>query len=204
MLHNADNIPAQWQAAIDQAMQQSTRMEKIINDMLKLSSIEHERYLEAEDDTIDMSKILNSLLNDVKNSAQAKDHVLNANIDSALNIKGNKEEIIGVVLNLLNNAVIHTQAGTEVTLKWFKHNEKAHLWICDNGEGIEQKHLTHLTERFYRVDNSRDKNTNSTGLGLAIVKQICDNHNATLSIESELKKGTFFKIEFPISRIVNT
>lgn len=203
MLHNAKDIPIQWQTAIEQAMQQSNRMEKIINDMLKLSSIEHERYLETDDDTIDMSKMLNTLLNDVKSSSHAKTHVFEANIDSSLNLKGNTEELTSIVLNLLNNAFIHTQSGTKITLRWFKQNERAHLWICDTGQGIDAKHLNHLTERFYRVDNSRNKNTNSTGLGLAIVKQICDNHNAQLNIESEINKGTCFKIEFPESRIVN-
>jgi two-component system phosphate regulon sensor histidine kinase PhoR len=202
MLHNSGEISSQWQTAIKQAMQQSKRMENIINDMLKLSGMEHERYLEDNDENINMPTLLNRLLNDVKNSSTAKTHTFKANIDSGLHIKGNQEEITSVVLNLLNNAVIHTQKNTEISLKWFKQKDKAMLWICDNGTGIEPKHLTHLTERFYRVDNSRDKNTNSTGLGLAIVKQICDNHNATLSIESELQKGTCFKIEFPESRIV--
>jgi two-component system phosphate regulon sensor histidine kinase PhoR len=196
MLHNAKEIAPKWQGAIGQAMQQSTRMENIINDMLKLSSMEHERYLQDNNDEINMPSLLNRLLNDVKNSSHAKTHSFNANIDSDLNIKGNEGEVVSVVLNILNNAVIHTQPYTEISLKWFKNEDMAHLWICDNGKGIDPKHLTHLTERFYRIDNARDKNTNSTGLGLAIVKQVCDNHNATLEIESKVDKGTCFKVSF--------
>lgn len=202
MLHNSGEISSQWQAAIELAMQQSNRMGNIINDMLKLSGMEHERYLEDNDENINMPTLLNRLLNDVKNSSTAKTHTFKANIDSGLNIKGNQEEITSVVLNLLNNAVIHTHKNTEISLKWFKHEDKAQLLICDNGVGIEPKHLTHLTERFYRVDNSCDKNTNSTGLGLAIVKQICENHNATLNIESKIEKGTCFKIQFPVISFV--
>lgn len=201
MLHASDEIPKQWRTPIDQAMQQSTRMEKIIDDMLKLSSIEHERYLETNDDLIKMPQLLNRLLADVKNSSKAKFHNFEANIDSDLFIKGNEEEIISIALNILNNAVIHTSAETTISLRWFKQNNQAHLWISDNGQGIEQKHLMHLTERFYRVDNSRDKNTNSTGLGLAIVKQICVNHGAQLDMTSELGSGTCFKVAFPAPRI---
>jgi two-component system phosphate regulon sensor histidine kinase PhoR len=197
ILHETDEIPQQWQAAIQQALNQSSRMEKIINDMLKLSSIEHERYLESSDSVIEMPGLLNRLFNDVKSSSKAKTHKFEANIDSTLKLKGNEEEIVSICLNLLNNAVIHTSAGTKVSLRWFKQDNNAHLWICDNGQGIEQKHLNHLTERFYRVDNSRDKNTSSTGLGLAIVKQICDNHGAELSIESTINQGSCFKIKFP-------
>jgi len=195
-------IPQEWKTAVDQAMFQSNRMAGIIDDMLKLSSIEHEQYLEDNDDIIHMSEMLNRLLIDVKNSPKAKHHHFVANINSDLNLSGNQEEIVSICLNLLNNAVIHTKPNTEISLRWFKQNDKAYLWICDNGVGIEQKHLTHLTERFYRVDNSRDKNKSSTGLGLAIVKQICDNHNAKLLVESELNKGSCFKVEFPTTRIV--
>ena len=202
MLHDSDEIPKQWQVAIEQALNQSSRMEKIINDMLKLSSIEHERYLEDNDSIIEIPNLLNQLFNDVKNSSKAKAHHFMANIDSTLKIKGNEEEIVSICLNLLNNAVIHTKAGTNISIRWFKDKDNAHLWVADNGDGIDKKHLNHLTERFYRIDNSRDKNTSSTGLGLAIVKQVCDNHGAKLTIESEINNGSCFKIEFPSLRII--
>jgi two-component system phosphate regulon sensor histidine kinase PhoR len=201
MMQNAQDIPQSWHQSIAQAQQQSGRMEKIINDMLKLSSIEHEHYLEDNDEVIEMPQLLNRLINDVKNSSMAKRHHFSANIDSALKIIGNEGEITSICLNLLNNAVIHTKEGSTISLRWFKQDEKAQLWVCDDGEGIDAKHLPHLSERFYRVDNARNKNTNSTGLGLAIVKQICDNHDAVLSIESEPEKHTVFKIEFPTTRI---
>ncbi len=196
MLHNAKDIPKTWQQPIEKAQQQSMRMEKIINDMLMLSSIEHERHLEDNDEIIQMPQLLNRLLDDVKNSSKAKLHHFSVNIDSDLKIRGNEEEITSIILNLLNNAVKHTTANTKVSLRWFSKGNNAILKVCDNGKGIDAKHLPHLSERFYRVDNSRDKNTNSTGLGLAIVKQICDNHHATLEIESEIGKGTCFRIIF--------
>ncbi|MFK8011711.1 MAG: phosphate regulon sensor histidine kinase PhoR [Marinicellaceae bacterium] len=203
MFHESNDFSETWKSAIDQAILQSNRMEKIINDMLKLSSMEHEQYLEGTSTVIDMPNLLNRIFNDVKNSTQSKQHVFFANIDSELKIIGNEEEIVSIGLNLLNNAIIHTKNDTEVTLKWYRRDNKAFLEVCDNGEGIEAKHLNHLTERFYRVDNSRHKNTTSTGLGLAIVKQICDNHGAKLTINSQPETGTCFHIVFPADRIVN-
>ena len=202
MLQNARDMPAIWHPQIDQSLQQALRMEKIINDMLKLSTIEHERYMEDNHATIVMPNLLNSLLNDVKHAANAKRHKFSANIDSSLSIRGNSNEITSVVLNLLNNAVIHTPAGTHVSLMWYRQKQQAVLEISDTGAGIAAKHIPHLSERFYRVDNSADKNTNSTGLGLAIVKQICDNHHAELVILSEIKHGSRFKIIFPKSCII--
>ena len=205
MLYDAKDIPNSWNSAIAQALEQSTRMEKIIDDMLKLSSIEHERYLERDNEVVDMPRLLNLLFKDVKNSSLAGERQFIANIDSQLKITGNKQEIISVCLNLLNNAVIHTSAKTCIELKWFLDNNCPQLWVCDNGSGINKKHVVHLTERFYRVDNStsldsKNKNIHSTGLGLAIVKQICINHGARLEIESEINQGTCFKISFPETR----
>ena len=198
MMNSANDIPKSWLPAINQAQQQSLRMEKIINDMLKLSSIEHEKYMENSHEVIDMPRLLNRLFNDVKHSSIAKKHHFEANIDSSLKINGDEDEVTSICLNLLNNAVIHTRRDTKVSLRWFSKDDKAHLWVCDNGQGIDVKHLPHLSERFYRVDNSRDKNTASTGLGLAIVKQICDNHDAILEIESEIGQGTCFRVSFSI------
>lgn len=198
MLSASEDLPEHWDMAIKQSMLQSTRMEKIINDMLMLSSIEHERFFEKVHKKIDMPVLLNRLFTDVKNSSKAHEHHFEANIDSGLFIEGNEEEVVSVCLNLLNNAVIHTRTGTTVSLRWFRDRDKAVLSIADDGEGIDPKHLPHLTERFYRVDNSKHKNNSSTGLGLAIVKQICDNHHAKLNIESQPHKGTTFLISFPI------
>ncbi|WP_154222656.1 phosphate regulon sensor histidine kinase PhoR [Marinicella rhabdoformis] len=198
MIQSSGQVPEDWSEAIEQTLYQSNRMEQIIADMLKLATIEHDRHIEGSSQVIDMPLLLNKLFNDVKNSQQASTHVFTAQIDSGMRIEGNESEIASVCLNLLRNAVIHTPDQTRVHLRWFKDDEdRANLWISDNGEGIDGKHIPHLTERFYRVDNSRTKNIQSTGLGLAIVKHICLSHNATLDIDSKKGEGTTFKIQFP-------
>lgn len=197
MIQNSGQVSEDWAVAIDQALKQSNRMEQIIADMLKLATIEHDRYMEIENDKIDMPKLLNRLFNDVKSSKDASGHHFSAQIDSELTIQGSETEITSVCLNLLRNAVIHTAAGTSVHLHWFRDEKgDANLWIKDDGEGIDSKHLPHLTERFYRVDNSRSKNVQSTGLGLAIVKHICLKHQAEFDIDSKQGVGTTFKIKF--------
>lgn len=202
MIQSAEDINDEWTVAIHQAQDQTNRMNTIINDMLKLSSIEHDQFIETSDEDLDMPELLNRFYNDVKNSSTSGEHLFDAQIDSSLSIVGDPSEITSLCLNLLQNAVIHTRAGTEVTLRWFLQNGKAHLWVCDNGEGIDSEHIPHLTERFYRVDNSRSKNLNSTGLGLAIVKHICIKHSAELEIESKKGEGSCFKVAFPASRVI--
>lgn len=202
MLQASDQIGDEWSGAIDQAKEQASRMSKIIADMLKLSKIEHDRVIESEDLEIPMPELLNGLYNDIKSSADAGAHTLLAEIDSALVVRGDASELTSVCLNLMHNAIIHTPAGTTIQIRWFLHQNEANFWVIDDGPGIDAKHIPYLTERFYRVDNSKVRNNQSTGLGLAIVKHICLKHGAKFEIESEQNKGTTFKVVFPSHRTV--
>jgi len=204
MLQSSDDIGAEWTDAIDQAKDQANRMSKIIADMLKLSKIEHDRVIESDEKEIAMPELLNGLYNDIKSSVDAQDHRLSAEINSDLSIKGDESEITSICLNLMHNAIIHTPAGTAVEIQWFERAGEAHFWVSDDGPGIDTRHIPHLTERFYRVDNSKDRNQQSTGLGLAIVKHICLKHGAELEIESEPGQGTRFKVVFPKHRTLIT
>ncbi len=202
MLQSSEDVSEEWSVAIDQAKEQANRMAKIIADMLKLSKIEHDRVIEFDETEIPMPELLNGLFNDIKNSADSHGHQLSAEINSTLLVKGDVSEITSICLNLMHNAIIHTPKGTEVLVRWFEQNGEANFWVTDNGPGIDAKHMPHLTERFYRVDNSRGKNQQSTGLGLAIVKHICLKHGAELVIESEVGLGTTFKIIIPSHRTI--
>jgi len=200
MLQSSALMNEEWSGAIDQAKEQANRMSKIIDDMLKLSKIEHDRVIPNKDEELPMPELLNTLYNDIKNSTDSLNHTLTAEIDSGLNIRGDASEITSICLNLMHNAIIHTPKGTHIQIKWFVSHMEANFWVIDNGHGIEAKHIPHLTERFYRVDNSKARNHQSTGLGLAIVKHICLKHNARFEIDSEKGKGTTFKVIFPTFR----
>lgn len=200
MLQTSEHMNDEWSEAIDQAKEQANRMSTIINDMLKLSRIEHDRVIPSQDAKVPMPELINGLYNDLKNGPDSKDHVLEAEINSSLWVKGDASEITSICLNLMHNALIHTPNGTVVKVRWFEENGEANFWVIDNGPGIDAKHLPHLTERFYRVDNSKARNHQSTGLGLAIVKHICLKHGARFEIDSTLGEGTSFKVIFPKHR----
>ena len=202
MLQTSEHMNDEWSMAIDQAKDQANRMSKIIDDMLKLSKIEHDRVIESDDEEIAMPVLLNGLFNDLKNAPDAQQHSLSAEIDSTLNIKGDESEITSICLNLLHNGIIHTPSGTAIHLRWYMNNDEAVFEVTDDGPGIDAKHIPHLTERFYRVDNSKARNHQSTGLGLAIVKHICLKHNARFEITSDPGNGTTFEVTFPRFRVV--
>lgn len=200
MLHSSELMHSEWSQPIEQSIEQADRMAKIIDDMLKLSRIEHDRVIPSVDTEVPMPKLLNGLYNDIKNSSGAKEHSISAEINSSLLIKGDASEVSSICLNLMRNAIIHTPKNTSIKVQWFEQNGEAHFLVTDDGPGIDPKHLPHLTERFYRVDNSRAHNQKSTGLGLAIVKHICLKHSARFEIDSEVGIGTTFKVIFPKHR----
>ncbi|MCX7545733.1 phosphate regulon sensor protein PhoR [Marinicella gelatinilytica] len=199
-LQNNSSDSPQVSRAIQQAYEQSQRMAQIIADMLSLSRIEHDSVMATDEEMIDMPLLLNRLFNDVKHSADARQHIFNAQIDSQLLLKGSRSEITGICLNLLHNAVLHTDPGTQIQLRWFLQSGQACLMVKDNGSGIAAKHLPHVTERFYRVAKSAKQKQVSTGLGLAIVKHIGIKHGAELIIDSQRNQGSCFTMKFPVNR----
>jgi two-component system phosphate regulon sensor histidine kinase PhoR len=117
-------------------------------------------------------------------------------------LRGNTEELRSAIGNLVSNAVRYTPDGGEVEIQWSNGDEGPRCIVSDTGIGISQEHISRLTERFYRVDKSRSRETKGTGLGLAIVKHVLMRHDAQLQIHSEAGKGSRFTIQFPRSAMV--
>ena len=112
---------------------------------------------------------------------------------------GSYEEIRKVMTNLIENAILYGSSEKSIEVK-YKSSERHHeLQVKDFGQGIHSKDIPFLTNRFYRVSSTRNKNTNSTGLGLAIVKHILKRHNAQLKVESEVGKGSTVSVGMPNS-----
>ena len=174
--------------------------------MLTLSKIESNTE-EPENIEIDMSKLLKQLQNDALGLSQSlykSKHLIKLDTDETLNIVGSQNELQSALSNLVSNAVRYTPKGGEVSISWGLHNQQAIFAVSDTGVGIEQHHIERLTERFYRVDRGRSRETGGTGLGLSIVKHILIRHQAKLEISSETGVGSTFSVLFPKSRIVQT
>jgi two-component system, OmpR family, phosphate regulon sensor histidine kinase PhoR len=103
--------------------------------------------------------------------------------------------------NLASNAVRYTPAGGHIEIGWRLEQQGAVYWVRDDGIGIDPAHIPRLTERFYRVDRGRSRETGGTGLGLAIVKHIVTRHQGELRVSSELGKGSVFEMRFPAPRL---
>ncbi len=181
--------------------EQTGRMRRIIEDLLTLSQIESNAK-DTEDVEIDMSNMLQLVQNDAKGLSQGQ-HKIFLEADPTLNLNGAQSELQSAFSNLVSNAIRYTPKGGEIYITWNMQDGHPVFAVRDTGIGIEQHHIDRLTERFYRVDSSRSRETGGTGLGLSIVKHILNRHQATLNIQSEVGVGSTFSIVFPKSRILH-
>ncbi len=193
-------VPESTRSYFNMMQDQTTRMRRLIEDLLTLSHIESNAQA-PEDTEIEMSGLMNMLLNDANALSQGK-HKISAETDPQLDLIGAMEELQSALSNLVSNAIRYTPNGGEIHITWATRNNQAIFSVRDNGIGIEQQHIDRLTERFYRVDRGRSRETGGTGLGLSIVKHILTRHQAKLEIISEPGIGSTFSAVFPKARIV--
>lgn len=195
-------VPESTRSYFNMMQDQTNRMRRLIDDLLTLSHIES-NVQPPEDTEIEMSALMNMLLNDA-NALSLGKHKISIHMDSNLNLLGALEELQSALSNLVSNAIRYTPKDGKIHISWELQGQHAIFSVKDNGIGIEQQHIDRLTERFYRVDRSRSRETGGTGLGLSIVKHILTRHQAKLQITSELGTGSTFSVIFPKARIVST
>ena len=182
------------------ARKQATTMQRLLDDLLTLSSLENATN-RPQDQEFALGPLLRSLLADAR-ALSAGRHAIDLHEGTASRIRGVPTEIESAVRNLLTNAIRYTPQGGRISVTWTVREGAGTLTVADTGIGIAPEHLPRLTERFYRVDRGRSRETGGTGLGLAIVKHIMQRHDATLTFESALGKGTRFMLNLPSDRVL--
>ena len=189
----------EWQHVVTQMRQQTDRMQRIVADLLLLSRLEsHEQTIGQAQ--VDVAKILESVKEEAINLSGGK-HRIHLKTDPDLKLYGMENELESAFSNLAFNAVRYTPPGGSVAMHWYANGDKACFAIKDNGIGIEPEHIPRLTERFYRVDVGRSRQSGGTGLGLAIVKYVLTRHGSVLEIVSETGLGSLFSCTFPEYRV---
>lgn len=176
------------------------RMQRLLDDLLTLSRLESSPATVAEEQ-VHMPELMRELAREAESLSRGR-HAIRLQIDAQDWLSGSLQELQSAFSNLVSNAVRYTPEGGEITLRWFEQNGHAVFAVTDTGEGIASEHLSRLTERFYRVDRSRSRESGGTGLGLAIVKHILTRHQARLDIQSTPGKGSTFSAIFPAERLI--
>jgi two-component system phosphate regulon sensor histidine kinase PhoR len=184
--------------------QQASRMQTLVSDLLTLSRIEgspapglgdwmdaRELLAHVHQEALGLSQTLGSVMHDIT-----------LHESEPVWVAGSKTEILSAMSNLMSNAVRYTPAGGRIQLGWRLLDEGSAVFsVTDSGPGISPEHIPRLTERFYRVDRSRSRESGGTGLGLAIVKHVVQRHGGQLQIDSELGRGSTFAIVWPAGRV---
>ena len=196
-----DICPEAWRPHIEQMRKQSERMQRLIEDLLQLSSLE--MVAEQEDtEPVMVPDLVAAIYQEAQTLSGIMEHIFYLETDPDLWVQGNQREIYSAISNLVFNAIQHTPERGIIRIRWYADKNGAHLEVADNGEGIVPEHIPRITERFYRVDKSRSRAKGGTGLGLAIVKHVMTRHGGSLYIESHLGKGSTFRCDFPVRIIV--
>ena len=183
---------------------EAARMQSLVNDLLALSRLENHNETERRHpDIVSMPKMVKSLYEEAKTISNGF-HRISVVIDTDTAVEGYANELRSACMNLITNALRYTPRDGEIEIRWtYDEARKVAIYsVKDSGIGIAAKDIPRLTERFYRVDKSRSRETGGTGLGLAIVKHVAMNNRAELKIESELGVGSTFSLEFPTITLI--
>ncbi|HET9336907.1 MAG TPA: ATP-binding protein [Sphingomicrobium sp.] len=180
---------------------EAKRMLRIVEDLMSLSRIEADRY-RAPEDKVDMAEVVRIALEHAVSLAEGRGCQLEASIEpDAPPVLGDFGQLLQLTDNLIANAIRYGCSDKSCIARISLHarDRQVILKVSDEGEGIASEHLPRLTERFYRVDSARSRESGGTGLGLAIVKHIVERHRGTLDIQSEPGRGTEIKVSLPAS-----
>ncbi|MGB4011300.1 MAG: phosphate regulon sensor histidine kinase PhoR [Zwartia sp.] len=200
-MQSIDLAPDQRNRYIGLMMTQSYRMKSLVEDLLTLANLEANTSF-APMQEFDVVAEMAALKIDAE-ALSAGRHRIVFEVTTQTGLYGDRRELHSAFSNLISNAIRYTPEGGQITVSWGLSPSRHGLFsVTDTGPGIEAVHLPRLTERFYRVDGSRSRDTGGTGLGLAIVKHIATRHNAQLLISSVVGEGSTFKLRFAPERIL--
>ncbi|HIF9172949.1 TPA: phosphate regulon sensor histidine kinase PhoR [Photobacterium damselae] len=185
-----------WTRAHGVMTEQLSRMNALVEQLLTLSKIEAAPTIDLEE-VVDVPKMLDLLEKEAQSLSGDKNQQIHFEIDRSLKVHGDEDQLRSAISNLVYNAVKHTPENAAITVRWYNTNTGAKLEVTDSGEGIAPQHIHRLTERFYRVDKARSRETGGSGLGLAIVKHALSHHDTHLDIASEVGVGSTFSFVLP-------
>jgi len=182
-------------------LQQVQRMNEMIADLLTLSRLEMQQE-KAHVGAVDVTGMLANIVEEARALRGSAGHGVQLVLESHDGLRGDARELRTAFTNLVVNAIRHTPPRSEVRVGWQTDENGARMSVTDTGAGIAARHIPRLTERLYRVDPSRSRDTGGSGLGLAIVKHVLDRHEAILEISSRVGAGSTFTCCFPPQRII--
>jgi signal transduction histidine kinase len=193
----------EYQQTLADLSQEVDRLVRLSNSLLYLARLDQSNQTwEAE--TLNLSDLLDSIVDSMQGVAALKQIELRSDIPPDLHVQGNLDQLTRLFLNLVDNAIKYTAEDGQVAVRLEKNDKTKMVCVsvADTGEGIAPEHIPHLFERFYRAQSDRASTSGGAGLGLAIAYEIARQHNGTLEVESQLGKGTIFRVRLPLPQVL--
>jgi signal transduction histidine kinase len=195
LLRALDDDPAAARRFAQQLHMAAVRLGQMVDDLLDLSRLESEQPAMQE---VDLARLVTKETDRVADRAEVGGIDLVVDVEPTM-LHASRKDVRLAVRNLLDNALAYTPAGGTVTVGTREADGLATISVSDTGIGIPGRDVPRIFERFYRVDDARNRNTGGTGLGLAIVRHVAEQHGGSVEVESELGRGTVFRLRFPAS-----
>ncbi|MGB8816001.1 MAG: ATP-binding protein, partial [Minisyncoccia bacterium] len=186
--------PERIRYSLESMLDQTKRLTYIVNELLELSKLD--RKVQMGKTELNLNDVLQDLFPLLKMIQEGRE--LKLTVGEVPNILMNRNKIEQVILNIVQNAIFHSDQKTPILIRTYQENEKVVMAITDYGEGIAEEHLPLIFDRFYRIDTDRSRESGGTGLGLAICQDIMHAHNGEIKVESIAGEGTTFFMRFPM------
>ncbi|MFD1216852.1 phosphate regulon sensor histidine kinase PhoR [Microbulbifer celer] len=198
-LTGSGQAPRNWERPLTQMSEQTVRMTSLVNDLLLLARLETSER-DSGRDRVSVRELMERVAGEAR-SLSGDRHQISVSCEEDCTITGDAGELHSAFANLALNAVKYSPDGGPIELRWNTDDSGGHYSVADSGIGIDSLHIPRLTERFYRVDAGRSRESGGTGLGLAIVKHVLLRHNANMSVASTPGQGSTFTLNFPPHKI---
>lgn len=174
---------------------ESTRLSRLVQDLLDLSRLEDPTHIAR--DPVDLGGAVTKVVDEYRAAAEAKSVKLKSSLGDDLIVRGDHSQLRLLVKNLVDNALRYTPADGSILIEASRHDAEVVLRVTDTGAGIPLSAQSRVFERFFRVDEARDRARGGTGLGLSIVKHVVDLHGGRIALDSELGEGSTFTVSLP-------
>ncbi len=186
--------PMIWGKAHKVMTEQACRMDALVSQLLTLTKLENQHQMVSKS-PVAVGRLLETILVEAESLSAGK-HEISLSADED-NVFGESDQLRSAFSNLVFNAVRYTPEGGQIKIGWQKHKKGMEFWVSDTGDGIAPEHISRITERFYRVDKARTRDSGGSGLGLSIVKHVLSQYGAELKIKSQLGQGSRFSFIIP-------
>jgi two-component system phosphate regulon sensor histidine kinase PhoR len=178
-------------------LDESDRLNRLVNDLLDLSKIESNR-LPLKYEQITLAPLVAEIIQLLEQQMKAKQLAYEISGQLQVTVEADRDRLRQIIINLLHNSIQYTPPNGKVLIAWETTQDKLQISVSDSGIGIPHEDLPHVFERFFRVDRARSRHSGGTGLGLSITKHLVEMHKGQITVSSELDRGSTFLITLPL------